>query len=226
MEREIKFSEIIDLLWRRKWLIVAFVAVASIIAYCYSAYFVTPKYTATGTLYVRNVEEKVTTDVALGEINASRILVNTYIEILKSDTFTGIVVDDINLEYTAAEIKDMLKITSLNNTEILQVKVENDSPRHAAIILNSILNNADAAIRIVKAGSATVIDAATVPKEPSSPNIPRNTLIGAAIGALLSILIIILLLVFDVTVRGEAEIADRYEIPVLGVIPTIFSERS
>ncbi len=226
MEREIKFAEILGLLWCRKWLIVAFVAIASIIAYGYSAYFVTPKYTATGTLYVRNVEEKVTTDVALGEINASRILVNTYIEILKSDTFTDIVASDINLGYSAYQIKEMLKITSLNNTEILQVKVENDNARHAAIILNSILNNADAAIRIVKAGSATVIDSAAVPKVPSSPNIPRNTMVGGVIGALLSILIIIFLLVFDVTVRGEAEIADRYGVPVLGVIPTILSERS
>ena len=226
MEREIKFTEIIDLIWRRKWLIIACVVIAAVVAYCYSTYFVEPKYTATGTFIVKNVEEKVNTNVELGELNASRVLVNTYIEILKSNTFTNIVANDINLDYTASQIRGMLTVSSRNSTEILEVKVRNANPRHAAIILNSILNNVDSAIRILKAGSATVLDTATVPQVPSSPNIPRNTALGGFIGALISVLIIVLLLVFDVTVRDEKEIVERYETPVLGVIPTIMSERN
>jgi len=225
-EREIKITDIITLIWRRKWLIAAFVLIAAVAAYCYSTYYVTPQYTATGTLIVRNAEEKVNTNVELGELNASRVLANTYIEILKSGNFTNVVASDINLNYTASQIRGMLTITPRDETEILEVRVRNTNPHHAAIILNAILNNVDAAVRIVKAGTAIVLDPATVPKAPSSPNIPRNTVLGGFIGALISALIIVLPHIFDITVRDEKEISERYKIPVLGVIPTIKSERN
>ncbi|MBQ6998200.1 MAG: hypothetical protein IJN62_00225 [Clostridia bacterium] len=225
MEREINISEVIDLVLRRLWIIVTCVTVTTIISFCYSSYLVEPVYTSTGTLYVRNVEEVKDDRVDVSEINASQRLVNTYIEILRSDTFTKIIANDVNLGYTSRQIKGMLSMKSLNGTEILQIDVNSTNPDHAAVIVNSILKNADEEIiRIVKAGSVEIIDNGDIPTEPTSPNIALNTVSGAVIGGIISVLIIILIHIMDVSVRGEEDMADRYEIPVLGVIPTIKNE--
>ena len=225
MEREINISEVIDLVLRRLWIIVACVTVTTVISFCYSSYFVQPTYTSTGTLYVRNAQEKLDDAVDVGEINASKSLVGTYIEILRSDTFTKIIADDVNLGYSAGQIKGMLTMTALNNTEILQIKVNGTNPVHTAIIVNSILKNADEElIRVVEAGSVKIIDVGKIPTSPTSPNIALNTMTGAIMGAIISMLIIVAIHIMDVSVRGEEDVVEKYEIPVLGVIPTIKNE--
>lgn len=225
MEREINISEVIDLVLRRLWIIVACVTVTTVISFCYSSYFVQPTYTSTGTLYVRNAQEKRDDAVDVGEINASKSLVGTYIEILRSDTFTKIIADDVNLGYTAGQIKGMLTMNALNNTEILQIKVNGANPVHTTIIVNSILKNADEElIRVVEAGSVKIIDMGKIPTSPTSPNIALNTMTGAIMGAIISMLIIVAIHIMDVSVRGEEDVVEKYEIPVLGVIPTIKNE--
>lgn len=225
LEREINISEVIDLVLRRLWIIVACITVTTVISFCYSTYFIAPTYTSTGSLYVRNVQEKIDDTVDVGEINASKSLVSTYIEILRSETFTKKIADDVGLGYSAGQIKGMLAMNALNSTEILQIKVSNTNPSHAAIIVNSVLKNADEEIlRIVEAGSVKIIDTGKIPTSPTSPNVALNTMSGAIMGAILSILIIIAIHLMDVSVRGEEDVVEKYEIPVLGVIPTIKNE--
>lgn len=225
MEKEINISELADLVLRRLWIIIACVTLMAVIAFCYSSYFITPTYTSTGTLYVRNAENVVSDRVDNSEVIASRNLVNTYIEILKSDTYTTRIANDVNLGYSASAIKGMLNMKSLNSTEILQISVQCSNPEHAAIIVNSVLNNADSEIlRIVKGGSAEIIDKGKIPTAPTSPNVAVNTVSGALIGAVISLLIIIVIHLMDVSVHGEEDISERYDIPVLGVIPTIKNE--
>ena len=225
MEKEINIIEMINVIFHRKWIVLTSLVLAAVLTFLYSSFLIEPMYTSTGTLYVRNVQEKRGSNVDIAEITASQILVNTYIEILKSDTFTNIVANDVNLGYTSNEIKSMMSLAALNETEILQISVRNTDPYHAALILDSILNNSDMEIqRIVQAGSATVLDPAKVPLHPSSPNVMKNTVLGAFLGAVMSILIIIAIHLLDVTVRDENDLTERYGFPVLGVIPTIKPE--
>lgn len=225
MEREINISEVLDLVIRRWWIIVLCVAVTSAVTYFCSAFLIAPVYTSSGSLYVRSVEEVVDSNVEISEINASKTLVNTYIEILRSARFTNIIAEDVDLGYSAGAIRGMLSMNALNHTEILQIKVNCNVPEHAQKIVNSILTHADEEIlRIVKAGSVEVIDVGNLPKVPTSPNIFLNTVSGAIIGAVISMLIIMMIHIMDVSVRGEEDLVEKYEIPVLGVVPTIKAE--
>lgn len=227
MEKEINILDMLNVVLYRKWIVIICIILSAILAFSASVFLIDPTYTSVGTLYVRNVEEQRGSNVDIATITASQIMVNTCIEIMKSETFADIVAREVNLGYTAKEIKLMTQMAALNETEILQIAVNNNDPEHAALILNSILNNADGAIKeIMQAGSATVLDAAKVPVAPTSPNVIKNTIIGAMLGAVLSVLIIMAIHMFDTTVRDEEDIAERYDFPVLGVIPTIKSERN
>lgn len=229
LEREINFSELFDLILRRIWIIAVCVFITTTLSFSYSAFYKDKMYTSTGTLYVSNVQNKDDDVVDVGELNASTRLVSTYMEILRSNTFVGKISENIkvnnNLNYSIGQIKNMIAMSALNNTEILQIKITCKDPEHAAVILNTILDNADDEIlRIIEGGSVKPIDYGRVPTSHSSPNITLNTITGAVVGLIISLLIIVAIHLMDVSVRGEEDMVDRYEIPVLGVIPTIKNE--
>lgn len=198
-------------------------------SFSYSAFYKDKMYTSTGTLYVSNVQNKDDDVVDVGELNASTRLVSTYMEILRSNTFIEKIANEIRdkygYEYKVGQIKNMIAMSAVNNTEILQIKITCKNPEHAANVLNTILDNADDEIlRIIEGGSVKPIDYGRVPSSHSSPNITLNTFTGAAVGLIISLLIIVAIHLMDVSVRGEEDMVDRYEIPVLGVIPTIKNE--
>ena len=67
----------------------------------------------------------------------------------------------------------------------------------------------------------TTLEAAEVPKEPSSPNIKRNTLIGVIAGGVLAVISIIILEILDDRVRRPEDIEDVLGLPILGIVPDI-----
>lgn len=224
MKDEIAIIDILLLMKRHWWIILLSMLCVGLLSFVYSIYLVTPEYTSSGTLYVSNTQEKKNDAVDMNEINASQKLVNTYIEILRSNTYMAKISDNVGLGYSANQIKSMLSMNALNQTEILQIKVTNKNPDHAATILNEILANADnEIIRIAKAGSVEVIDEAFVPTTPSSPNIPKNTMVGLLLGAVLAMAVLFVIYMMDSTIHGETSLTDKYEIPVLGAIPALSS---
>ncbi|NLV69310.1 MAG: polysaccharide export protein, partial [Clostridiales bacterium] len=54
-----------------------------------------------------------------------------------------------------------------------------------------------------------------------TPNVKLNTAIGFLLGLILSVLLVLLLDMLDVTIRSEEDLTKLVDIPVLGVIPTI-----
>ena len=222
MKDEIAIIDILLLMKRHWWIILLSMLCVGLLSFVYSIYLITPEYTSSGTLYVSNAQEKKNDAVDMNEINASQKLVNTYIEILRSNTYMAKISDNVGLGYSANQIKSMLSMNALNQTEILQIKVTNKNPDHAATILNEILANADSEIiRIAKAGSVEVIDEAFVPTTPSSPNIPKNTMVGLLLGAVLAMAVLFVIYMMDSTIHGETSLTDKYEIPMLGAIPAL-----
>jgi capsular polysaccharide biosynthesis protein len=69
-----------------------------------------------------------------------------------------------------------------------------------------------------------VIGSASVPNEPSSPNVKRNTLIGAFAFLLVSIFVSIIAFLKDNTVKGEKDIQEKLKVPVLGEIPDLTAD--
>ncbi|MBQ4110545.1 MAG: hypothetical protein IJC74_06630 [Clostridia bacterium] len=223
-QKQVNLSQLIDIIIRRWWIVIVAIVAAAALTYGVSEFFIEPTYISKGSLYVNTSSE---TNQTLGMINNSEImtatrLVTTYIEILKSDTFLKKVAAESGLDYDASALGKLIEFTSANETEILVVEVSCHSKREATIIAQTILNNAEAElVRIVKAGSVEIIDNASSPSTPSSPNVKLNTLIGILAGMALGVLIIFMLELMDVRVRSEEELGYKYNLPVLGVIPNL-----
>ncbi len=222
MNDQLNILSIIDMLLRRWTIIVLTAVLVGVFAFVYSEVFISPVYSSTASLYVNSSKEIVNDEISQANMNSSRQLVMTYAEILQARTFLSKVADDLDDKYTVSQIKNMLSMDSLNETEILSITVEGTNADDVYRITKSIIKYApDELIRVVEAGSVKVLDNASETKTPISPNIRRNTFIGIFLGIILGALIIIVLELFDTRIKSGDEIVQRYKEPLLGEIPSL-----
>ncbi|MEG0579332.1 MAG: Wzz/FepE/Etk N-terminal domain-containing protein, partial [Niameybacter sp.] len=186
---EITLQEIFSILWGKVLLIILCTILGGGVAFGITAFVIDPEYTAKVTMYVNNSEGKQDAYMNINDINASQKLVSTYVEILKSDTVLNKVIEEGGLEYSTGDIREMMSASSVNGTEIFEVKIISKDAKESALIANTIAEvGPEEIIRVVKAGSVELIDPAKVPTAPSSPNVILNTIIGIMLGGVLSVL--------------------------------------
>ena len=221
MNESLTIQQIFRVLLKKWWIILISVIVCGSVGFTYSTYVLAPQYTSIGTLIVNNKQSRETASININDINASQKLVNTYAIILKSNAFVNRVKEKINLDYSVSKIQNMVTYSSVNNTEVLAVAVVSENPEHSATIAETVLDLATEEIgKYAEVGSVKILDHANLPVSPSSPNIPLNTLIGILLGAVLSVLMIFITEMMDTRIKGADDLSDRYNLPVLGIIPS------
>lgn len=221
-EEGYSIRELIDIVLAHIKLILIITIVAGLLAFAVSQFFITPQYEASVKLFVNNSRAGQADITSISDLNASERLVNTYMEIVKSNTVLEKVAQNDNLDYSLDRLKKMVSTQAVQNTEIFYVKVTSDNPHHAQLLANRIAMDApDEIMDFVEATSVKVIDFAILPTEQATPNVKLNTAIGLLLGLVLSVLLVLLLDMLDVTIRSEEDIKKLTDLPVLGTIPSI-----
>jgi capsular polysaccharide biosynthesis protein len=246
---ELDLKEIFGVLIKRIWMIAIAAVLGFSIAYVISKFVIPPKYTSSVSLYVNNTSESQAAAAAvnINDINASQKLVNTYIVILQDDELLDQVgarlLEEYNPEWlsysipvemseggykvSTAALREMLTMSAVNNTEVLQIQAESKNAELSARVCTMITELApELLMRVVKAGSVEVIGAAKPASSPSSPRIMVNSAIGLAAGIALAVIVILLLHLLDNTIKDEEGIKKRFTIPVLGEIPDFNSQHA
>lgn len=221
---EVDLFAVFQLLWKRKWTIVASGLISSIVIFLVTVLFVTPLYSASVTLYANNSNSSdINTSITSQDISASVQLVDTYAAIILSDPVLDQVIELNGLDISGQELLDCIEITSVNNTEVFKITVDYSSPDKAANIANSIASIAPIKIAdIVEGCSVKIVSNAKVPTDKSFPNNKMALLIGMIIGVAISVLTIFITSLLDTRIKSESDLQE-WEFPVLGVIPA-FSE--
>lgn len=226
-----KDGVIIDprLLLPRIWRIMPWLLVAAIIcgaaAWCITTFAITPLYSSSATVYVysdgtNNRNE--TMYVTYSELYAAQYLADPYVSVLQSDSVLQKVVDRLDLDISASQIRKRLKITGGDRSLILTVTFSDPDPELAQKVVKTITAVAPGEIkRVIKAGGISVIDEARLPSQPTSPDIMLNTAIGAVGGALALLIILVISDFLNPAIRSEEDIEEALSVPVLGTIPRI-----
>lgn len=218
---ELDLKKTISVLFARIWLIVAITAVSGIIFFVVNLFFVTPMYTSQALLYVSNMSERKSSVVTTSDVAVSRDLVDTFVVILNSRTVLDKVAEQSGLDYTSTQIKKMISAEAVSSTEVFRISVTHSDPTEAQIIADTILKVAPGEIkRVMNAGAVSIVDYATLPLSPSSPNIPKNTVLGAMLGAMLVVFVLLLIQVFDNRIKDEFTLMENFDLPIIGLIPS------
>ncbi len=224
---EISLKRLMEIFMASISFIVVVTLVVGIVAFVYSETMIVPEYESTVTLLVNNDSGQQGDKIQGADITASKMLVETYIIIIKSDTVLSRVCQELEKEdiqgYTPKTLRNVLTASAKNDTEIFDVTIRGVDPEQTFVIANIIADVAPPIIQdLLEASSVRVVDYATKGIR-VSPNIQRNTIIGLFIGLLLSCGFVVLREVFDMRVKSEEDLERWFGLPILGVVPDIQS---
>ncbi|MGE9992155.1 Wzz/FepE/Etk N-terminal domain-containing protein [Streptococcus alactolyticus] len=216
---EIDVLYLLRKLWSRKFFIIFIALVVGTIALLGSVFLIKPKYTSTTRIYVVS---RTADSITNQDLQAGSYLVKDYQEVITSNEVLSSVIDKEKLSLTPNELSSMISVTIPTDTRVISISVEDDNAQEATTIANTVREVAAEKIKAVtKVDDVTTLEAAEVPKEPSSPNIKRNTLIGVIAGGVLAVISIIILEILDDRVRRPEDIEDVLGLPLLGIVPDI-----
>lgn len=222
--REVDIQRLLRLLWKRIWVIIAATVITGILAAIVSVFFIAPTYRTSFSAYINNRElTSETISTSTSDLSASKGLMYVYKEIvvsravlIQAATESGL----YDMGYTL--VSSMVKAYVSENAPILRVYVETQDPALSQRLAEAIANVAPQHVAKVVAGSTmTLIDAPFTPKTPYSPNVGSNTVYGALIGMILSVIVLIAVdMIYD-KVLEEDDFESRYHLPVIGRIPDL-----
>ncbi|MBQ8001177.1 MAG: hypothetical protein IJ298_08285 [Ruminococcus sp.] len=225
----IDFIHILKSVWRRMWIVVLVAILGGFVGFFSSSFLITPEYSSSIMLYVNNSSFSLGSSsfsISSSELTAAQSLVKTYTVILKNKTTLDQVNEKLkektDIEYTWGELYDMIEAFSVNETEILEVKVTANDPYVAAEIVNTIAEVLpDRISEIIEGSSMEVVDIGAVREQKVYPNITRFTEVGLLIGAVVALVALVILALIDDTIHDDEYILRTYDYPILAKVPNL-----
>ena len=218
-EITIDLTELFAVLWARAYIIIIAGLLMALIAFTGTQLFITPKYTSTTSMYmlVRSSEAGTVTS---GDLQTGTQLTQDYMELVKSRTVLEKVISVLNLDMTAEELSGAITTSNADNTRILTIQVEDEDPEVAREIADAVRDAASTTIQeIMEIEAVNTVEEANLPTEPSSPSVFRNTAIGGFIGIIIAMGIIVLIYIFDDTIKSPDDVENYLGLNVLTSIP-------
>ncbi len=223
---EVDMKRLWNAVWHRLWLVIIASFLCAVLFLAYTVFLITPQYKCSAMFYVNNSSISIggTVDVTNADIVASKSLVDTYIVILNSRSCLTDVVDYADLDYSTTTLRNMLAASAVNETEVFEVVITGPDPEENKRIADAIAYILPNKISdIVEGTSAKVVDYAVVSTSPASPSRAKNTILGFIVGFIVSVGLIVVLEIFDNTVRSEEDIIQLSSLPVLAAVPDMAS---
>lgn len=187
------------------------------------------------------------TSLTKGDIDAAKSISDVYAIIIKTRSTLGEVADRLNdlptyypdIHFTPVDFghKDfgqedgfkynydylikLISVGSVDDTEVLQIKVVSENQAEAILIANVIADVAiDKIASIINGTSVKIVDPSTI-ASPISRGFGKNIAIGFLVGIVAAAIIILIIYFVDDVVSSESAIKDLFgeEIPILSTIP-------
>lgn len=130
------------------------------------------------------------------------------------------VVEQLDLNVSPSYISHRLTVSSEANTRILQIEYTDSDPQRAVTILNKVCEVATIQIKdIMNVDAVTTIYDAQLPNGPVKSTTDRDTILAAAVGAVLAIGVLVVLFLMDDTIRNEDDVERYLSLSTLAAIP-------
>ena len=219
---EISLQEILDLL-RENWkMIVIITLLFMALVTVFTIFFIDKEYSSSTTLIVGKPEGYTSTasDTA-SELKTNQQLVGTYSEIAKSKSVMDEVNSGLGLDLSDGALAKMIAVSTVNETELIEIKVTSKDPVLAATIANKtgtvfMTNVAE----LMKINNLQVVDTAEVNESPVSPNVKLNIAIAFLLGIVASVFIIFIRETLTTTVKTVEDLKKLIEdVPIVAIIP-------
>ncbi|HEY9494048.1 MAG TPA: polysaccharide biosynthesis tyrosine autokinase [Intrasporangium sp.] len=209
---------------RTRWRLIAFCMLVVIGATAATSIATTPVYEATARIYLATV--KASDNEPGGAYAITQKDLNTYAEILDSPDIQEPLRERLGL---AAGTPLNVSATVAELTNMLDIKAHSSNPQLAAAVANEagpVLAEAAKKFSPLLANNNQIVTAdaiipASVPSEPISPNVKTNLALALLAGLIVGVGVALIRHMSDTKVRGEDDIRELSDRPILGTIPLV-----
>lgn len=189
--------------------------------------FTTPLYSSSTTLVLassgnKEVNADTNTTITATDITVNSKLVSTYSELVKSKNILRQVISNLGIDINEATLRNNVGVTSVKNTELIEITVKNENPSYAAEIANEIAKVFTEKVKeIYNIDNIQVVDEAEKANSPSNINHSKDIIIFAFIGLIVAIAYVLIANMLDTTIKTPEDIEKGFQIPVIATIPLI-----
>ena len=218
VEFEIDLWDLMRFLKKKLAVILAVTLCCAAVGWGISAMVLKPQYTASTRVYVLNRSNE--NSIVYSDIQISTYVSYDFEVLITGPNVTREVISRLGLDMTDAQVAGRIDVLPLEGTRVLQIDFTHEDPKMAAQIANCVRDVAAEQIRgFVDADAVKTVYEADVPRHPSSPNVGRNTLLAALLGAFAVVAAYAVVFILDDTIRTEEDVERYLGLSVLGLIP-------
>lgn len=226
---ELDLKDYIKVVRKRIWMIVIFVLVACITTAVVSLYFIQPTYEAYTKLIVNKSEQKQGLDqLDINTVNLNIRLIDTYKEVIKTPRIMdNVVKEHPELGLTTEKLIDKVKISSVNNTQVMTLVVQDKSYDKAAAIVNAVSEVFQREIPLImNVDNVSLLNEAKPMDKPIpvKPNVKLNIAISFVVSLMIAVGLSFLLEYLDDTIKTEEDVRQYLNLPTLAMISRIREE--
>ena len=201
---------------RLLWMILAIVVIV-IIGNVYTILTRVPMYQSNTTIVLVGESKK---EYSQTDSQLNQNLIGTYSEIITSRKVLQQVIDNLKLKMTVDELSKNITTSSVEDTEIIRITVNNEKKKMAAEIANEVADVFSEEIQdIYNLENVAIIDKAEVAKEPYNINYVKDNVIYLMIGVVLSFGVVFVMYYFDTTIKSSETVEEKLGLTVIGIVP-------
>lgn len=201
---------------RLLWMILAIVVIV-IIGNVYTILTRVPMYQSNTTIVLVGESKK---EYSQTDSQLNQNLIGTYSEIITSRKVLQQVIDNLKLKMTVDELSKNITTSSVEDTEIIRITVNNEKKKMAAEIADEVASVFSEEIQdIYNLENVAIIDKAEVAKEPYNINYVKDNVIYLMIGVVLSFGVVFVMYYFDTTIKSSEIVEEKLGLTVIGIVP-------
>lgn len=201
---------------RLLWMLLAIVVIV-IIGNVYTILTRVPMYQSNTTIVLVGESKK---GYSQTDSQLNQNLIGTYSEIITSRKVLQQVIDNLKLKMTVDELSKNITTSSVEDTEIIRITVNNEKKKMAVKIADEVASVFSEEIQdIYNLENVAIIDKAEVAKEPYNINYVKDNVIYLMIGVVLSFGVVFVMYYFDTTIKSSEIVEEKLGLTVIGIVP-------
>lgn len=179
-----------------------------------------PTYSSTATLYILRQDNDTSIGNSDSDFSLALKVVNDCDYLLKSHSVLDEVIQELNLEIDYKNLSKSVSTSNPENTRILEVTVESDSPENAKRIVDALCEIGQEKItEAMGFQQVNLYEYGTLNDKPCNTTSMTTYLLAGMIAAILVYSIFLIIFLLDDRIRTEEDIERYLGLSILGDIP-------
>ena len=220
---EISLSSIISIILHRIWLVIIVAVLCASLAFGYCSFLATPVYSARTSILITNgglITDNRDDSIQTNDLSASIYLVDTCVDILKSQGIYQDLSAAIDGKYSFAQLKGAFSISKRDDENLfIDISFKSTDPEEAMLIVNAFTDLCPQYM----SGKLPPVTVEVMDKAYGTsrvyPSTISTTLIFGFLGAVATSLLLVLFASLDQTIKSEEDFVESFAVPVLGAVP-------